>query len=78
MPSFLPSLTEGVSRRQPDEIHMRRDGDTRADWIVKDNLVREFIENNYYIEFCLDDRNQVVDHHRAMGYKVLQVQPGDF
>lgn len=61
-----------------DEIHMRRDGDTRADWIVKDNLVREFIENNYYIEFCLDDRNQVVDHHRAMGYKVLQVQPGDF
>lgn len=61
-----------------DEIHMRKEGDTRADWIIKDELVREFIEDRYYVEFCLDDRNQVVDHHREMGYKVFQVQPGDF
>lgn len=60
------------------EMHMRRNGDTRADWLIKDELVRDFIEDNYFIEFCLDDRNQVVDHHREMGYKVFQVQPGDF
>lgn len=61
-----------------DDIHMRSKGDQRADWVIKDELVREHIQDNYYVDYCLDDRNQVVDHHRAMGYKVLQVEPGDF
>lgn len=61
-----------------DEVHFRKTGDQRADWIVKDELVRNHIENNYYVEFCYDDRNQVVEHHRAMGYNVFQVAPGDF
>lgn len=63
---------------QFDELHMRADNDNRPDWIVKDELVRKYVAPNYYVHFCLDDRNQVVDHHRACGYTVLQVAPGDF
>lgn len=61
-----------------DELHMRPSKDGRPDWIVKDELIRGFVENKYYVTFCLDDRQQVVDHYRAMGLKVFQVQPGDF
>ena len=57
---------------------MRSRGDKRKDWIVKDEIIRTHIQDNYHVVYCLDDRNQVVDHNRAMGYKVFQVQPGDF
>lgn len=60
------------------ELFMRSRGDMRKDWIVKDEIIRTHIQDNYYVFYCLDDRNQVVDHNRAMGYKVFQVQPGDF
>lgn len=61
-----------------DYIYMRNSDDNRKDWIVKDELVREFVSPFFHIVFCLDDRNQVVNHYRDMGYKVLQVAPGDF
>lgn len=61
-----------------DEVHMREDDDNRKDWIIKDEMVRAHIQNRYHIIWCYDDRNQVVDHHRAMGYQVFQVAPGDF
>lgn len=61
-----------------DDIYMRADKDMRADWIIKDEMVREHIQDNYHVIWCYDDRNQVVDHHRAMGYQVFQVAPGDF
>lgn len=61
-----------------DEVHFRKTGDKRPDWIVKDEMVREHIENRYNIMYCYDDRDQVVQHHRDMGYTVFQVAPGDF
>lgn len=60
------------------ELWMRGADDYRPDWKVKDELVRAHVENRYHILFCLDDRNQVVDHYRACGYKVYQVEPGNF
>lgn len=60
------------------ELFMRAEGDMRPDWIVKDELLRTHIQDHYYIEAALDDRNCVVDHYRAIGLKVFQVQPGDF
>ena len=60
------------------KLFMRPRGDTRADWIIKDEIIRTHIQDNYHVVYCLDDRNQVVSHNRAMGYKVFQVQPGDF
>lgn len=61
-----------------DEVHFRATGDQRPDWIVKDEMVREHIQDSYHVVFCYDDRDQVVSHHRKMGYKVFQVAPGDF
>lgn len=61
-----------------DELHLRPEGDQRADWIVKDELVRTHVVGRYHVRYCLDDRQQVVDHYRAVGLKVFQVQPGDF
>lgn len=61
-----------------DDLHLRPTGDQRPDWIVKDALVREHVEDRYHVRYCLDDRQQVVDHYRAIGLKVFQVQPGDF
>lgn len=61
-----------------DEIHMRPAGDTRPDWQIKDDLLTEFVEGQYHVVFALDDRQQVVDHYRARGIKVFQVEPGDF
>lgn len=59
-------------------LFMRKNGDIRADWIVKDELIREHVHNHYNVVYCLDDRNQVVHHNRDMGYKVFQVAPGNF
>lgn len=59
-----------------DYLFMRKDGDKRKDSIVK----KEILKNNIYgdleideIEFCLDDRQQVVDMWRAEGITCLQV-----
>lgn len=60
------------------DLFMRSRDDKRKDWIVKDEIIRTHIQDNYHVVYCLDDRNQVVNHNRAMGYKVFQVQPGDF
>lgn len=59
-------------------LYMRSRGDRRADWLVKDSIIREHIQDNYYVEYCLEDRDQVVQHNRSMGYKVFQVENGDF
>ena len=59
-------------------LYMRSRGDRRADWLVKDSIIRKHIQDNYYVEYCLEDRDQVVQHNRSMGYKVFQVENGDF
>lgn len=60
------------------ELFMRKTGDHRGDDIVNEEIFNEKIKNNYYILFCLDDRNKVVNKYREMGLTVFQVAPGDF
>ena len=60
-----------------DELHMRPDGDNQADWIIKHQII-DSLTKRFYIAYCLDDRDQVVDHNRAAGLKVFQVQSGNF
>lgn len=62
----------------PYELHMRKAGDDRADWIVKSELYDEHILPNYNVLVSLDDRQQVVNHMRSRGLTVLQVRPGRF
>lgn len=60
------------------EIHMRPEGDTRNDAIIKDEIYENEIKGRYNIEFVLDDRDRVVAMWRAKGVKTLQVEYGDF
>lgn len=60
------------------EVYMRKTGDYRKDSIVKKELFDNHIKDKYYVEFVLDDRNQVVEMWRDLGLTCLQVAEGDF
>lgn len=55
------------------KIFMRKTGDTRKDFIVKQELFDENIRGKYNIEFILDDRLQVCRMWHSLGLTVLRV-----
>jgi predicted kinase len=62
-----------------DTLFMRADDDNRKDSIVKKEIFETSIAGKFYIEFCLDDRDQVVDMWRnELGLNCYQVNYGDF
>ncbi len=62
-----------------DMLEMRQTSDGRKDSIVKRELFDAHILGKYYVEFVLDDRNQVVDLWRNdLGLTCFQVAYGDF
>lgn len=58
-------------------LHMRKDGDYRADYIVKQEILDAHIDKDRVL-FVLDDRQQVVDMWRRNGLVCFQVAKGDF
>lgn len=60
-----------------DEIFIRSKGDTRPDWIVKEEMW-EIISKKNYIIGMYDDRLQVVRRARALGLKVFNVEYNNF
>lgn len=60
-----------------DALYIRKEGDNRADWKVKEEMWKDICKN-HYITAMYDDRNQVVDHARSLGFTVCQVDYGDF
>ena len=60
------------------QLYMRKNLDFRADTIVKKELYENYIKDNYYIEFVLEDRDSVVKLWRELGLLCLQVYYGDF
>jgi predicted kinase len=62
-----------------DDLMMRKSKDSRKDSIIKTEIYNEFIKEKYFIEFVLDDRNQVVDTWRNdLKLPCFQVYYGDF
>lgn len=60
-------------------LFMRVAGDMRKDSIVKKEFFDQQIKDKYFVEFILDDRNQVVDlWRRELNLPCLQVNYGDF
>lgn len=57
------------------DLHMRPDGDTRHDTLVKPELIANFIND---VEMVFEDRNSMVNKWREMGIICLQVAEGDF
>lgn len=61
-----------------DQLLMRKVGDTRPDYVIKNEIYDAHIIPFYNIRAVFDDRDQVVRHLRARGIKVFQVAPGRF
>ncbi|QSB28508.1 AAA family ATPase [Flavobacterium sp. CLA17] len=62
-----------------DNLIMRKTQDNRKDSIIKTEIYHEFIKDKYFVEFVLDDRNQVVDTWRNdLKLPCFQVYYGDF
>ena len=60
-------------------LFMRKAKDMRKDAIMKREIYENSIQDKFYVEFVLDDRNQVVDMWRnELGLACLQVNYGDF
>jgi len=67
-------ITSNTSR-----LFMRPEGDMRKDSIVKRELFDTHVRDKFYIDFVLDDRDQVVEMWRNdLGLTCLQVDWGDF
>lgn len=60
-----------------DELHMRSNKDMRKDYIVKEEFWRD-ICTRWYITNMYDDRDQVVNHARKLGFNICQVAEGNF
>ena len=52
---------------------MRTAGDMRKDTIVKEEIFRNYIADNYDVQFVIDDRPSVCRMWRDLGLKVMQV-----
>lgn len=62
----------------PAILIMRKAKDNRKDSIVKAEIYNDHIRNKFFVEFVLDDRDQVVELWRQNGLTCLQVAPGSF
>lgn len=59
------------------KLYMRKAGDNRKDSIVKEEFWREIVKENYIIGM-FDDRLQVINHARALGFTVFDVASNTF
>ncbi len=61
-----------------NDLFMRSQGNNEKDSIIKRRMFEQHVRGKYYVDFVLDDRNQVVEMWRSMGLTCLQVAEGDF
>lgn len=65
-----------------DYLLMRPDGDHRPDTIVKKEVFDAFLQEEEIkpsdIKGIFEDRKRVVDMWRTAGYRVFQVDPGEY
>lgn len=67
----------GLYPQEYKYIYMRASGDTRADYVVKEELHNKILEDfpNHTVKLVIDDRPSVVDMWKRKGYPVI-VAPG--
>lgn len=62
----------------PNNLFMRADGDYRKDYLIKHEIFENQIAPCHWVEFAIDDRNQVVEMWRSIGLPCFQVADGNF
>ncbi len=60
-----------------NEIHFRPIGNSTKDFVIKETMWRDIVKR-YTIQNMVDDRDQVVEHARRLGFNVFQVNYGNF
>lgn len=61
------------------DLFMRKTGDNRKDFIIKEEIYHQYVEQKYDVRYVLDDRRQVVEAWRnTLQLCCLQVAFGDF
>lgn len=64
---------------KPDALYMRTAGDTRHDNIIKRELYEKYVKDRFFVDFVVDDRDQVVRLWRdTLGLPCFQVGWGNF
>ena len=58
--------------------YFRYDDDNRKDFIVKEEMYEQMLEDGYDPKLVFDDRQVVVDMWRSKGIRVCQVAEGNF
>ncbi len=62
-----------------EKLFMRKSGDHRKDYVVKEEIFRNDILPFYFTNLVLDDRSSVVEKcWRSLGLKTYQLASGDF
>lgn len=72
----MPIVRNGAAK--VEKILMRKEGDYRADHIVKEEILKQLLDDGHDIAFTVDDRKQVVDMWRRNNITCLQVAEGNF
>lgn len=86
---LIVSGRDGGCREQTEEwlqrnisfehkLLMRPEHDMRDDTQIKSEIYHLYIENEYDVQFVVDDRQKVVDMWRELGLTVFQVADGRF
>ena len=75
-----PETEEWLDRHgvRYDGLHMRPQGDTRPDDIVKAELFDTYIRDQFHVRLVLDDRDRLIHLWRRMGLPTWQVNYGNF
>lgn len=60
------------------KLLMRKNGDYRKDCVIKQEALDKEGYSPETVLCVIDDRTQVVDHFRSIGYTVLQCAKGDY
>mgnify|MGYP003394053694 CR=1 FL=1 len=77
--SYLPWVNGLLGAPRPqDYLIMRPAGDTRPDYVVKEELYHKYIEPNYTVKAVFDDRKVVVDMWRGLGLQCYAVCEGNY
>jgi len=77
---YRPQTEEWLEKHNIEygNLWMRKTRDRRKDYDVKKEIYYSHINGRYYVQFILDDRDQVVDFWRATGLSCFQVNYGYF
>ncbi|AHY25201.1 polynucleotide kinase [Pectobacterium bacteriophage PM2] len=61
-----------------DRHYQRKQGDSRSDMVVKEEILLNGIADRYNVVLAVDDRDQVVEMWRQLGIECWQVNFGEF